>query len=136
MQHEERTEQGDGDRDRARQRKSVPVNPDPSGDERGQSEQRRDIEDVRADDNPHTGVTVTRDDRGDRARDFGSVRPQRGDHAEQRFREAEPLADAVECAREDEARHDRGREPDEKDDDRDRHRHGRATLAARSGRLL
>src|SRR5205823_14259322 len=80
---------------------------------------------------PDTGVGVAGAHSRNGGGDLRGVGAERGDDAEQRFREPEALADAVELPREHETRGDRDGEAAREHDDGQRRRHGRKTLAAR-----
>src|SRR5437588_491824 len=82
-----------------------------SGDQGGQAEQGGDVEDVGADHDADARALVAGDDRCHGRRDFRRVGAERRHHSEQRFGEAEALADAVELTREHEAGGDREDEP-------------------------
>src|SRR5689334_18494558 len=104
------------------------MDPYGTGDQRGDSEQRRQVEDIRADDDPHAGVLVARDDRRHGRRNLRCVGTERSDDPEQRFGEAETLADAIELAGEHHARRDGHCERTGEEQQRDRDGH-RGTLA-------
>ena len=112
------------------------MDPHRAGDERRQSEQAGDVEDIRADDDADAGVLVARDDRSDCGGDLRRVCPEGGDDPEQRLGEPKSLADPVELARQHDARRDRERERAGEQRHRDRDRHERTSVSTRSGRLL
>ena len=119
---EERREEGD----RPAQDETVHADPHASGDQGGQAEQGGDVEDVGADHDADARALVAGDDRCHGRRDFRRVGAERRHHSEQRFGEAEALADAVEFAREHEAGGDREDEPADEKKSREWYRHGRS----------
>ncbi len=76
------------------------------GDQRRHAKQGGKVEDVRAHDDADAGVLVSCDNRRDRRGDFRRVSAERGHHPEQRLRETEPLADAIELLGEHDTRRD------------------------------
>ena len=93
------------------------------GDQRRHSQQSREVEDVRPDHDADAGVLMSSDNRRDRRGDLRCVGAERRHHPEQRLRETEPLADAIELPGEDDARRDRDDEPAREQENRDRSRH-------------
>ena len=81
-----------------------------SGDQSRHAQQSGKVEDVRPQHHADTGVLVSRNDRRHRRGDLRCVGAERSHHAEQRFGEAEPLADPIEVPSE----HDTGSHGEQK----------------------
>jgi hypothetical protein len=77
--------------DHAAQRHHLAVQGEPAGDDRAQPQQRRQVEDVRAQHDPRADVLLVTGDRGDRGRDLRGVRGQRRHDPQQRLRQTQPL---------------------------------------------
>ena len=80
---EQAAEHCDENRDRAVQHEAVAMDANLSRDHRRKTQQRSDVEDVRADDHADTGIVVTRHERCNRRRDFRPVRAERRHDSEQ-----------------------------------------------------
>jgi hypothetical protein len=100
------------------------MDPDVARDDRAQAEQRRQVEDVRADHDADAELPVTGSQSGDRSRDLRRICTECGEDAVEPLGRAEPLADLVERAGEDEARNQARRDTGAEDRDcgRDGHR--------------
>ena len=92
-QHRDQAGDRDPDADHAAEEHHPAVQRDAPGDHGAQAEQRGQIEDVRADDDPGADLALVGGERGDGGGDLRCVRRQRGDHAEQGLRQAQPFAD-------------------------------------------
>ena len=73
---------------------------DAARDDGADAEHRREVEGVRADDDPDRDGVLVLEERRDRGRDLRRVGGERGEQAEQRLGQAEPQPDAVEPPRE------------------------------------
>ena len=95
--------------DNALDRKRLTADPDRAAEQRAEADHRREVEDVRAEDHTDADAVLSLGERRDRRGGLGRVGCERGQQAEQRLRQAEPQADAVEPAREERGRGQRDR---------------------------
>ena len=114
VKRDKRADDRNDDGDASVEHQPVAVDAHAPGDQGRHTEQSGKVEDVRSDNDADTRLFVPRNHRSDGGGDLRRVGPERRHHPQQRFREAEPLADPIESPREHDARrhgeHECGRE--------------------------
>ena len=112
---------GHADGNRPAEDDHLAVQADAAGDDGAQAEQGRQVEHIGSDDDSGAQSLLMTGDRGDGRRDLRCVSRQRGHYAEQRLRQAEPLADPLQPGHQDPA----NCQADQRTGDEGRNSHGK-----------